>query len=111
MERPGHPPGPVAVGAEALLGRLAEERAGLQVEDPLVRRAAVGVDERPLGGPAVRDGQVVERLVARLARGVEDRRHVHHEIEEQALGRTNDRRYFPLGMNRGARVRPAMTRT
>ena len=80
------------------MGRLAEECAGLGVEDPLVRRAAVGADERPLGRPAVGDGQVVQGLVAGLAGGVEDDRHVHHDVDEQALGRDERAEVSPLGV-------------
>ena len=74
----------------------AEERAGLEVEDPLVRGAAVGADERPLGRPAVGDGQVVQGAVAGLAGGVEDDRHVHHDVDEQALGRHERAEVLPL---------------
>ena len=78
------------------MGGLAEKLAGLGVEDAFVGGRAVGADERPLGGPAVRDGQVVERLVAGLARGVEDQRHVHHDVDEQALGRDERAEVLPL---------------
>jgi hypothetical protein len=54
VERPGQPAGPVGVAREALVRGLAEELAGIQVEDPLVRGAAVGADQRPLRSPAVR---------------------------------------------------------
>ena len=68
------------------MGRLAEELAGLEVEDPLVGGRAVRADEGALGGPAVGDGQLVEVVVAGLARRQEDDRHVHHDVDEQAVG-------------------------
>ena len=79
------------------MGRLPQERAGLGVEDPFVGRRAVGTDQGPLGGAAVGDRQVVQVLVARLAGGVKDERHVHHDVDEQALGRHERAEVSPLG--------------
>src|SRR4029079_7283467 len=49
VERPGLPPRPAGVGSPALLCRLTEELAGLEIEDPLVRGAAIAADEMPPG--------------------------------------------------------------
>ena len=57
------------------------------------------------------DGQVVQVAVAGLASRVKNERHVHHDVDEQALGATNERRYCPLRLNRSASVRPAVIST
>ena len=81
--------------------------AGLKVEDAFVGGGAVGADDLVAGGAAVGGGDAQQLGVARLVGGVEDDRHVHHDVDEQRISLTNDRRYWPFSLKRIASVRPA----
>ena len=67
------------------MGGLAQEFAGFQVEDAFVRGAAVAPDQIAAGGQAVAVGGLPQLLVIGLLRRVEDDRHVHHNVDEEAL--------------------------
>ena len=90
------------------MGRLAEEPAGLQVEDPLMGRRAIGTNQRGLGGPAMADGQSVKRPVVARRRSLENERHVHHDVDEQALRRHERAQVLALRLYRRASVLPAV---
>src|SRR5262249_24449334 len=60
--------------------------AGLEVEQALVRGAAVGADEVKLRRPAMFECDVPQRRVAGSVGRVDDNADVHHYVDEQRLG-------------------------
>src|SRR5262249_38725465 len=85
VEGPGLAAGPGGVAAPTLVGRLAKEFAGPEVEDALVGGAAVAADEIAAGGQAVVGGASEQIGVAGFVGSVEDDTDVHHDVDEAAF--------------------------
>ncbi len=86
VHRPGQSASPATFRTPALLRALAEERARIEVKNALVRGGAVGPDQSIARGPRMGQGDAAEFFVACLPGGVEDHRHVHHDVDEQGIG-------------------------
>src|SRR5207302_3924417 len=85
VERPGLAASPGAVATPALLRGLAQELAGVQVEDALVRDAAVTPNQEAAGGQAVLVSDAGQVRIPSPRRGMEDDADVHHDVDEEAV--------------------------
>src|SRR5207244_2268542 len=83
VERPRQPARPGGIAAVALVRRLPQKLARLQVEDPLVSGAAVAAKKGAARGQAVLRGDLAQCGVVRLLRGVENDADVHHNVDEE----------------------------
>src|SRR5262249_9665751 len=85
VDGPGEAARPCAIGPQPLLRRFAEKAACRRVKDRFVSRAAVGTDEVFLRSLAMLDGDMAERLVARVARRPEDDADIHHDVNKERM--------------------------
>src|SRR5262249_49469683 len=85
VDGPGQAARPDAIRTPALVRARSQKAPAFEVEDPLVRRAAVGPYQVALGRPAMLQGKRPQRIVPRGVGGPEDDADVHHDVDEQRL--------------------------
>ena len=85
VQRPARAARPARIAAVTLLRALAQELAGLQIENPFLRRGAVAAHQKAARGQAVAQRDVAQPAIARLARGIEDDPDVHHDVDEERI--------------------------
>src|SRR5262249_13134393 len=86
VKRPGKAAAPTRVAAIALMSRLAQALASLEVEYRFVRRGAVAPHQRAASRQTMSVRDVEQPLVARLESSVKDHADIHHDVYEERRG-------------------------
>ncbi len=96
IQRPAQAAGPGAFRADALMRTGAEKGSGLQIEQAFLGGGAVGADDLVAGGAAMGRGDAEELRIAGFLGCIKNDRHVHHDVDEQRIGRNERAKILPF---------------